>query len=350
MSAETLFNQNFPAIQAAKQQTGDWEKAFQLVTGQKWPSGQHITVDGAGGHMVKDTSGWKKFAKVALPVGAAIAAPFTGGASMAALLGAGTGAVSGALDGGWKGALTGGAMGALSGYGANKIGGLLKGVGKSGVPGVSGSTPGSSISELMKNANVPMGHVISDVNAVNGGASGGGGGIWGGLVNAGKKIIGAGGPGNTDETGGDQKWADASTMLDEFGKGELARRFIRGEMTQNYDQLNMDAAKTNAGLESDALRKLAQTSYLKSGGAKPMNFNVASGRMTDFGFGPRPASAEQMQGAGTLEQTLLKRLTPEGMIKPTDPSYLNEGTAEKIGKWGGVITGGVGAAKNIFGW
>jgi hypothetical protein len=62
----------------------------------------------------KKTSIWKKIAKVGLAAAPIIAAPFTGGTSLA-LIGAGAGAAGGALDGGWKGALTGGATGALTG-------------------------------------------------------------------------------------------------------------------------------------------------------------------------------------------------------------------------------------------
>lgn len=72
----------------------------------------------------KGSPWWKKVLKVAAAAAPIVAAPFTGGTSLA-LIGAGAGALSGALDGGKKGALTGGLMGGLTaglGGGAAKLG------------------------------------------------------------------------------------------------------------------------------------------------------------------------------------------------------------------------------------
>lgn len=356
MNPEQLFNQNFAAIQAAKQQTGDWEKAYQQVTGTAWPKGQHITVSEDGGHMEKDKSKWKMAANLALTAAPIVAAPFTGGASMAALLGAGTGAAKSALNGGgWKGALKGGVMGAATGYGASKLGGILNGkLGGTGVgtPPIVGNSPGggNAIADLMKKANVPMGKLIPNVNATS--QSGGGGGSWWQkALGAGKKLIGGGSGDDGGDGGGSQGWADASSMLGAYGQSELMNRAMRGSMMQGYDELNLGFDKQNLARESDSMKKLAQTAYLKSGGAKPLPTMGASGAIPDFGFGPRPSSAAQMQGASTLEGSLLKRLTPEGQLKPTDPNtYTKEGVGEKIGKYGGLLTGGLGAAKTIGGW
>lgn len=119
-SPQDEFNARFSEIQAAKRQTGDWEKAYQQVTGKAWPKGQHIVIngDGTGGEMVKDQSKWKRAANAALTIAPIAAAPFTGGTSLA-LIGAGAGAAKSALNGGGvKGALAGGAMGALAGVGS----------------------------------------------------------------------------------------------------------------------------------------------------------------------------------------------------------------------------------------
>ena len=59
------------------------------------------------------TSWWKKVLNVAATAAPIVAAPFTGGTSLA-LIGAGSGALKGALSGGAKGALTGAAMGAAT--------------------------------------------------------------------------------------------------------------------------------------------------------------------------------------------------------------------------------------------
>lgn len=69
---------------------------------------------------------WKKLGKVAAFAAPIVAAPFTGGASLA-LIGAGAGAASGALNGGgWKGALTGAATGAATSGGLGALKGAVK--------------------------------------------------------------------------------------------------------------------------------------------------------------------------------------------------------------------------------
>ena len=136
-----------------------------------------------------------------------------------------------------------------------------------------------------------------------------------------------------------QKVADLGSQLGNIAEAEAANRLNKGNLTQGYDRLNLEASAENRAREREALRGLAQTSYLMGGGAKPLNLQVNSGMMPDFGFGPRPASAAQMQGASTLQGTLLNRLTPQGQIQPTKPDYLNRGTLEKIGSYGGMAAG-----------
>lgn len=92
------------------------------------PNGQPIP-DGyemKNGQLQKKGPGfWKKFAKIALAAAPIVAAPFTGGASLA-LIGAGAGAASSALSGGGlKGALLGGAMGGAT---AGMTGGMAKNI------------------------------------------------------------------------------------------------------------------------------------------------------------------------------------------------------------------------------
>lgn len=154
-SAEESFNANYDAIKAAKAQTGDWEKAYQQVTGEAWPKGQHITIDDAGGHMAKDASKWKTAANIALTVAPIAAAPFTGGTSLA-LLGAGAGAAKAALNGGGaKGALLGGAMGAAGSLGGGaggkvpfSMGALGKQLASPKVLGAAATQLGGTVGEL----------------------------------------------------------------------------------------------------------------------------------------------------------------------------------------------------------
>lgn len=74
----------------------------------------------------KGSPWWKKVLKVAAAAAPIVAAPFTGGTSLA-LIGAGAGALGGALDGGKKGALMGGLMGgAAAGLGGGAAGSAAK--------------------------------------------------------------------------------------------------------------------------------------------------------------------------------------------------------------------------------
>ena len=84
--------------------------------GQTTPDGmsmQGVPPTQSSASQPKKTSWWKKVLNVAATAAPIVAAPFTGGTSLA-LIGAGSGALKGALSGGAKGALTGAAMGAAT--------------------------------------------------------------------------------------------------------------------------------------------------------------------------------------------------------------------------------------------
>lgn len=81
---------------------------------------------GVGQTGEKKTPWWKRALKVAAAAAPIVAAPFTGGTTLA-LIGAGSGALAGGLDGGMKGALTGGALGAATaGLGGGAAGSAAK--------------------------------------------------------------------------------------------------------------------------------------------------------------------------------------------------------------------------------
>lgn len=129
----TKFNDQFQGAQDALAQSAG------MHNGQPIPDGYEV---GKDGQLKKKSSLWGKIAKIGLAAAPIVAAPFTGGASLA-LIGAGAGAASGAMNGGGlRGALTGGAMGGLT---AGITGGMAKNipglnqVGKfaSKVPGIS---------------------------------------------------------------------------------------------------------------------------------------------------------------------------------------------------------------------
>src|SRR5688572_30139512 len=91
-----------------------------------------------------------------------------------------------------------------------------------------------------------------------------------------------------------QGFADLASTLGAFSKGEKADRSLKGDWTQNYDQLMLSAQQARERAESDALSKLAKTGYLKSGGAPytPATLNLGGKPTTlpSFGFGPKAPS------------------------------------------------------------
>lgn len=156
-------------------------------------------------------------------------------------------------------------------------------------------------------------------------------------------------PGN--RSGTSQGLADLASIIGGFSKGEKADRLSRGDLTQGYDTLMLQAQRAEQEAENDALNKLATTDYLKSGGSNYQPASLDGGvKLPSYGFGPRAVSPEVMKGANTLEGQLLRRLGPGGSYTPAPlSSYAEPGTAEKISNWGGTIAGGLGALDLLTG-
>ena len=100
----------------------------------------------------KGSPWWKKVLKVAAAAAPIVAAPFTGGTSLA-LIGAGAGALGGALDGGKKGALTGGLMGGLTGgFAGGPTSGFVAGAPGAIIGGAAGNAAKRVAGESVKSA------------------------------------------------------------------------------------------------------------------------------------------------------------------------------------------------------
>lgn len=155
--------------------------------------------------------------------------------------------------------------------------------------------------------------------------------------------------------GGDgSNLANMASLLGAFSQGEKSNRLIKGNLTQNYDRLMADAQTLRNRNESDAMAKLGMTGYIKSGGAqyKPPTIQLGGQMRTapTFSFAPRNPSAEQVQGANTLEAQLLERLKPGGSYTPTPlDSYANPSLGENIGSYGALAAGGLGGLQNAGG-
>ncbi len=157
--------------------------------------------------------------------------------------------------------------------------------------------------------------------------------------------------GNDGQSGsGDDTLANLGSIFGDYANDEARNRIARGNFAQQYDRTRLQGREDDRAQETDALKKLAQTSYISSGGAHPLPTQVNSGKLPDLGFGPAPASDAQKQGATSLQGTLQQRLSPEGQFQPVPfDSYAKAGIGENIGRYGNYITGGLEAA-NKAGW
>lgn len=152
-----------------------------------------------------------------------------------------------------------------------------------------------------------------------------------------------------------QGLADASSVLGGIGEAEANNRYRKGNLTQNYDRLMMEAQQDRRANETDAMRKLAMTGYIGQGGSHftppTIELNGRQRTAPSFpGIAPTPISDAQKQAAATLEQQMLQRVQPGGSYTPTDlSSYADRGALEKVGSYGGMALGGLGAFLDMFG-
>jgi hypothetical protein len=183
--------------------------------------------------------------------------------------------------------------------------------------------------------------------------------------------------------------ADIGSLLGSFSQGEKANRVVEGNFQGDFDRMMLDReanqnrlgadledSRNRMGLleqtgrnqnESDALRKLQQTAYMKSGGSTftPPTISLGGKERTApsfAGISPRQMTGEEMQGASDLQGQVMDRLKPGGSFtakfdfkpdssytpKPVD-SYAKPGMAEKITSYGGAGSGILGALMDNFG-
>lgn len=129
-----------------------------------------------------------------------------------------------------------------------------------------------------------------------------------------------------------------------FANSQAANRVQGGQLQQGYDRLMLQAQQDRNATESDALKKLAVTSYLARGGNP---YNAAAAHLPySYGFGPVAPSAAQQQGAGTLQDQVLQRLKPGGTYTPAKPDYTSPGAVENAGNYGGLGLSIAGWLKN----
>lgn len=162
--------------------------------------------------------------------------------------------------------------------------------------------------------------------------------------------------GNSSSIGSDplQGFGDLSSVLGAASSGAKADRALKGQFTQNYDRLMMEAQQENRAQQAAGLKDLAQTKYILAGGSqyKPTTIPLNGKQVTlpDYGFGPTASSDAQKQGAQTLQDQALKMLTPGGNYTPQPLSgYANPGTLENVGNYGSMISGLLGGINQFAG-
>lgn len=168
------------------------------------------------------------------------------------------------------------------------------------------------------------------------------------FLNTGSKILGGG----NGQPG--RNMANIGSLLESFANDAQYNRNMRGNFTQAFDRNMLQAQRDRDQVESDAIKKLAQTKYILSGGAdtKPTSIQLGGQQrqLPDYGFGPTPSSVAQKQGAQTLQGELVKRLAPGGTYTPRPlEDYAKAGLGEKIGNYGAAGASGLGAILNFLG-
>lgn len=145
-----------------------------------------------------------------------------------------------------------------------------------------------------------------------------------------------------------------SSSLGSLQQGIQNNRLQTGSMAAQYDNA-LQAAQTGRNqTESDALKKLAQTSYILSGGFKPnpnqtMQLNGQTRDIQNYGMAPLPSSDAQKAGAQSLQDQLGARLKPGGTATPLPFSdYGTPGTGEKLASAGAGITSMLPTVKSIY--
>jgi hypothetical protein len=248
---------------------------------------------------------WKNVGKIASIAAPIVAAPFTGGASLA-LIGAGSGAASGLLNGG-------GAKGAL-------IGGLLGGA-TAGIGGGAG-------------------------NAAKGATSVAKAGVGSTLKTVGTNLA-------KDAAGGFINKLLSGDTLDAAGKGvagvaatEAHNRGTKLDATMAGDEMKRLADVNNRDAGVQGMKQMQIAEYLAGGGFHPTDQPVLAGgkTATKFNFGTAPATEAEKQYAGNYSKQLMDRQAHP--VQLSDYSKLMDpGTMEKTLNWISPILSTLGAAR-----
>lgn len=230
-------------------------------------------------------------------------------------------------------------LGATSGaVEASGLGGIVPGSAVAGAPTLSSSGLTGAGATGVGPETLPLGASSGVV-----GAAGSGGSVINDLMGGANK---AGALGKALTTAGSAIGAATGTAAN--------NRSEAGKLTQGYDNLKLEAQQDQRAQTSDALKKLVVAKYLSNGGSTfklPSSIHLGNGdySVPDLGFGPTPASADQIKGAGTLSSNMLAQLNPANNFQPTPlSSYAQPSTLENVGNAASTALGVGGAIANLL--
>jgi len=127
-----------------------------------------------------------------------------------------------------------------------------------------------------------------------------------------------------------------ANVASSFGKTAANNRGSQLNAGMDIDKLMLAQQQQQRAAETDALKKLSQTSYIMGGGNPYHPTSIPGlGTLPDFGFGPKAPTAAEVQGASTLQKTIQDRLAnPQQGVNPQDLQHLTTpSTGERISDW-----------------
>jgi len=254
-----------------------------------------------------------------------------------------------------------GAAGVFSGGVGGVEAGVTSGLGSATLPGAGTSIGAGTVGASATGAGSTMAGLLPSTQTVAGSSilptgltpSVGGTSALNGARESGNwlsRLMGRGSNPNTDRT----TFGDAAKLFDSEANTAATNRNTQGDFTQKYDQLMQQAQTGRNQNESDAMRKLGQTSYIMGGGSKftppSLTLNNKTYAPMDLGYGPIAPSDAEKAGAATLQAQLQARLAPGGSYTPQPlTGYAIPGKTEKAAQWGSRALTGLDLASRFFG-
>jgi hypothetical protein len=137
----------------------------------------------------------------------------------------------------------------------------------------------------------------------------------------------------------------AGRALGAVGQTQASNRGTMLDAMMAGDEMKMASARERRADETDIMKKIQMSEYLKGGGANYAPSASVTGKpLGQFDFGVRPATETESQMAGELAGQLKQRLSNPLQLSDYS-SQMKPGTMESIANWGGPLLSLFGAAR-----